>query len=147
MWLTVWNSHVMKSLKFTCDEQCEIRRFRSGMWSRVFRRAFLDVSKHYEVLTRRPQRHISQDLILQQNRCDSLKWYLVTTMWRNLSSCIWRLNIMYLLTAIGLLPGGSGYFTCKQNMKSVTTKCKLGELHEKHVVATWNVGNRLSICL
>ena len=50
-------------------------------------------------------------------------------------------------TAIGLSPGGSGYFTCKQNMKSVTTKFKSGGLHEKHVVATWNVGNRLSICL
>ena len=30
--------------------------------------------------------------------------------------------IIYLFTAIGLSPGGSGYFTCKQNMKSVTTK-------------------------
>jgi len=55
--------------------------------------------------------------------------------------------IIYLLTAIGLSPGGSGYFTCKQNMKLVTTKFKSGGLHEKHVVATWNVGNRLSICL
>ena len=54
---------------------------------------------------------------------------------------------LYLLTAIGLSPGGSGYFTCKQNMKSVTTKFKSGGLHEKHVVATWNVGNRLSVCL
>ena len=33
-----------------------------------------------------------------------------------------------------------------QNMKSVTTKFKSGELHEKHVVATWNLGNHLSIC-
>ena len=55
--------------------------------------------------------------------------------------------IIYLLTAIGLLPGGSGYFTRKQNMKSVTTKFKSGGLHEKYVVATWNLGNRLSICL
>jgi len=31
-------------------------------------------------------------------------------------------------------------------MKLVTTKFKSGGLHEKHVVATWNVGNRLSIC-
>ena len=52
-----------------------------------------------------------------------------------------------LLTEIGLLPGGSGYFTCKQNMKLVTTRFKSGGLHEKHVVATWNVGNRPSICL
>ena len=55
--------------------------------------------------------------------------------------------IIYLFTAIGLSPGGSGYFTCKRNMKSVTTKFKSGGLHEKHVVATWNVGNHLSICL
>jgi len=32
-------------------------------------------------------------------------------------------------------------------MKLVTTKCKSGRLHEKHVVATWNLGNHLSICL
>ena len=56
-------------------------------------------------------------------------------------------NIIYLLAAIGLSPGGSGYFTCIQNMKSVTNKFKSGGLHEKHVVATWNVGNRLSVCL
>ena len=34
-----------------------------------------------------------------------------------------------------MLPGGSGYFTCKQNMKLVTTKFKTGGLHEKRVVA------------
>jgi len=44
-----------------------------------------------------------------------------------------------------LLPGSSGYFTCKQNMKLVTTKFKSGGLQEKHVVATWNLGNHLSI--
>ena len=49
-----------------------------------------------------------------------------------------------ILTATGLSPGGSGYFTCTQNMKLVTNKFKLGGLHEKHVVATWNVGNHLS---
>jgi len=32
-------------------------------------------------------------------------------------------------------------------MKLVTNKFKSGGLNEKHVVATWNVGNRLSICL
>jgi len=32
-----------------------------------------------------------------------------------------------------------------QNMKSVTTEFKSGGLHEKHVVATWNVGNHLNI--
>jgi len=55
--------------------------------------------------------------------------------------------IIYLFTAIGLLPDGSGYFTCKQNMKLVTARFKSGGLHEKHVVATWNVGNHLSVCL
>ena len=54
--------------------------------------------------------------------------------------------ITIIFTAIGLSPGGSGYFTCKQNMKLVTTKFKYGGLHEKHVLATWNVGNHLSIC-
>jgi len=34
-----------------------------------------------------------------------------------------------------------------QNMKLVTNKFKSGGLHEKHVVETWNVGNRLSVCL
>ena len=55
--------------------------------------------------------------------------------------------IIYLFTAIGVLPVGSGYFTCKQNMKLVTTRFKSAGLHEKHVVATWNLGNHLSICL
>ena len=32
-------------------------------------------------------------------------------------------------------------------MKSVTAKFKSGGLHQKHVVATWDLGNRLSICL
>jgi len=32
---------------------------------------------------------------------------------------------IYLFTAIWLLPGGSIYFTCKQNMKLVTTRMKL----------------------
>ena len=31
-------------------------------------------------------------------------------------------------------------------MKLVTTRFKSGGLHEKHVVATWNVGNHLSVC-
>jgi len=56
-------------------------------------------------------------------------------------------NNNILLSAVGLLPGGSGYFACKQSMKLATTKFKSGGLHEKHVVATWNLGNHLSICL
>ena len=55
-------------------------------------------------------------------------------------------NNNILLTAIGLSPGGSGYFTCIQNIKLVTNKFKSGRLHEKRVVATWNVGKHLSIC-
>jgi len=51
---------------------------------------------------------------------------------------------IYLFSVIGLLPGGSGYFTCKQIMKLVTTRFKSGGVHEKHVVATWNLGNHLS---
>ena len=54
--------------------------------------------------------------------------------------------LLLLLTAIGLSPGGSGYFTCIQNVKLVTTEFKSGGLHEKHVVATWNHMNHLSIC-
>jgi len=62
--------------------------------------------------------------------------------------CILLLILLLLLTtAIGLSPGGSGYFTFIQNMKLVTNKFKSGGLHEKHVVTTWNLGNRLSICL
>ena len=53
----------------------------------------------------------------------------------------------YYKTAIGLSPGGSGYFTCTQNMKLVNNKFKSGGLPEKHVVATWFLGNHLRICL
>ena len=55
--------------------------------------------------------------------------------------------IIILFTPIGLSAGGSGYFTCIQNMKLVTNKFKSVGLHEKHVVATWNLRNHLSICL
>jgi len=54
--------------------------------------------------------------------------------------------IIIFITAIGLSPCGNGYFTCIQNTKLVNTKFKSGGLREKHVVATWNVGNHLSIC-
>jgi hypothetical protein len=57
------------------------------------------------------------------------------------------LLLLLLLTAIVLSPGGSGYFTCIQNMKLVTTEFKSEGLHEKHVAATWSLGNHLSICL
>jgi len=32
-------------------------------------------------------------------------------------------------------------------MELVTNKFKSGGLHEKHVVATWNLGKHVSICL
>ena len=54
------------------------------------------------------------------------------------------LLLLLLLTGTRLSLGGSGYFTCLQNMKLVTTKFKSGGLQEKHVVATWNLGNHLS---
>ena len=54
--------------------------------------------------------------------------------------------ILLLLTAVGLSPGGSGYFTYIQNMKLVTIKLKSGGLHEKHAAAIWKLGNQLSIC-
>jgi hypothetical protein len=57
-------------------------------------------------------------------------------------------KILLLLNAIGLSPGGSGYFTCTQiKKKKVTRKFKSGGLHEKHVVTTWKFGNHLSIRL
>jgi len=54
-------------------------------------------------------------------------------------------NNIYLLQ-LGFHPVAMVFFTCIQNMKLVTNKFKSGGLHEKHVVATWNVGNHLSIC-
>jgi len=32
-----------------------------------------------------------------------------------------------------------------EKKKNITRKCKSGGLHEKHVVATWKLGNHLSI--
>ena len=55
--------------------------------------------------------------------------------------------IIIILTAIGFSPGGSGYFTCTQILKKVTRKFKSEGQHERHVVATWKLGNRLSIRL
>jgi len=43
--------------------------------------------------------------------------------------------------------GGTGYFTYIQNMELVTNKFKSGWLHEKQVMATWYLGNHLSIFL
>ena len=38
------------------------------------------------------------------------------------------LLLLILFNATGLSPGGSGYFTCIQNVKLVTNKFKLGGL-------------------
>ena len=54
--------------------------------------------------------------------------------------------IIIIINRIGFSPGGSGYFTCIHNVKLVTNKFMSGGLNEKHVVATWNLGNHLSIC-
>ena len=51
-----------------------------------------------------------------------------------------------LLTAIGLLPGGSSFVHAHSYEKG-TKNLKPGGLHEKHAVATWSLGNQLSICL
>jgi len=51
------------------------------------------------------------------------------------------------LLQLGCYPVAVVIFQCKQNIKLVTTRFKFGGLHEKHVVATWNVGNHLSICV
>jgi len=79
--------------------------------------------------------------------CSSVYPYFVC----NQRKVLTKINIIIIMiiisiTAIGLSPGGSGYFTCKQNMKLVTTKFKSGGLYEKNVVATWNLGNHLNIC-
>jgi len=74
------------------------------------------------------------------------EWNLTKIKGTFLKKNLLLLSLLLLFTAIGLSPGGSGYFTCIQNIKLVINKFKSGGLHEKHVVATWNVGNRLSIC-
>ena len=39
------------------------------------------------------------------------------------------------------------FYMYTKKMNLVTTEFKSGGLHQKHVVATWNFGNRLSVCL
>ena len=48
---------------------------------------------------------------------------------------------------LGCYPVAVVILYVNKTSKLVTTKFKSGGLHEKHVVATWNVGNRLSVCL
>jgi len=50
-------------------------------------------------------------------------------------------NIIYLFTAIGMLPSGSGYFTFKQNMKLVTTDiCVFYGFQGKKLLFPYNFG-------
>jgi len=73
--------------------------------------------------------------------------FFTSQLWLGNIHLSWDVLLLLLLfTAIGLSPSGSGYFTCVQNMKSVITKFNSEGLHEKHVVATWNLGSHLSIC-
>ena len=89
-----------------------------------------------------------------ENQTGKNSWMVRAGEWMVVLDVIWcfeyiivTYNSNVYLTAILLSPGGSGYFTCIQNVKLVTTEFKSGRLHEKHVVATWNVGNHLSISL
>jgi len=54
---------------------------------------------------------------------------------------------LLLLTATGLYPVAVVISHVNKNMKLVTDKFrfKSGGLHEKHVVATWNLGSHISI--
>ena len=91
-----------------------------------------------------------KDLIIETQHTRNVKAKVIpaiTGRTRTISKSSRNYSIIYLFTAVGFLPGGSGYFTCKQNMKVIPTKFKSGGLHEKHVVATWNLGNHLSIRL
>ena len=90
--------------------------------------------------------HPAELLEVTQNRPRRLRKGVEVYMYIYIYIYIYIIYI-YLFTAIGLSPGGSRYSTCIRNVKLVTTIFKSGGLHEKHVVATGNVENRLSICL
>jgi len=69
---------------------------------------------------------------------------------RHLQSCLictFQLYSWYHASNDNNNNNNNDYFTCIQNMKLVTNKYKSGGLYEKHVVATWKLGNHLSICL
>ena len=55
-------------------------------------------------------------------------------------------NNIYLLQ-LGCHPVAVVILHLYKIMKLFTYKFKSGGLHEKHIVATGNVGNRLSVCL
>ena len=70
------------------------------------------------------------------------------TTWKNYKKGIGNNNCQnnIYLTAIGLSPGGSGFKHILQVLDTVLLKFTSGGLNEKHVVASWKVGNRLSVC-
>ena len=53
---------------------------------------------------------------------------------RHFTNFIIIVIIIIIISAIGFSPGGSGYFTCTQNMKLVTNKFKSGGLHDKRFI-------------
>ena len=71
---------------------------------------------------------------------DVVSLYLILLM-----TCVYNNNIY--LPHLGGHPVGVVILHVKKHMKLVTTKFKLGGPHEKHLVATWNLGNHLSVCL
>ena len=102
-----------------------------------------DLLFKYQAMRNKSKTKFLFSLLYETTICEEL------IVWKNsaIIIIIIIIIIIYLFTAIELSPVGSGYFTCKRNMKLVTTKFKSGGLHEKHLVATWNLGNHLSICL
>jgi len=54
------------------------------------------------------------------------KWKDVTVTYSKGANLALNNNNNNFLTAIGLSPGGSDYFTCIQNMKLVNTKYEIG---------------------
>jgi hypothetical protein len=82
---------------------------------------------------RRPRRRWEDNIKmdLQEVGCGCMDWIQLAQ-----DRDSWRA----LVNVIALIPGGSGYFTCIQNMTLVTTTFKSGGLHEKHVVALGKLG-------
>ena len=69
-------------------------------------------------------------------------WYIIIIIIIIFMNCSWVIKrwqcLLYMSANMKMV---------RTNMKMVNTKFKTGGLHEKHVVATWNLGNHLSICL
>ena len=67
------------------------------------------------------------------------------TDWGTRPTAVYNNNNIYLLK-LGCHPVAVFILHVNKAWNLVTTKFKLEGLHEKHVVATWNLGNHLSIC-